>query len=131
MHGIPGPDTVLDEGDIISIDCGAIVDGWHGDAALTVGVGEIAPELAALLEVCETVMWQGLAQAQPGSRLTDISHAVEAIRAQRPAAYGIVEDYGGHGIGTAMHMDPHRAQLRPAPGAARGCARAWPSPSSR
>ena len=62
VHGIPGPDTVLGEGDIISIDCGAIVDGWHGDAAITVGVGEISPELTRLLEVCETALWHG-----PGS----------------------------------------------------------------
>ena len=105
VHGIPRPDTVLAEGDIISIDCGAIVDGWHGDAALTVGVGEIAPELTRLLEVCETALWQGLARAQPGRRLTDISHAVEAsVRGAGP--YGIIEEYVGHGIGSAMHMDP-------------------------
>jgi methionyl aminopeptidase len=105
VHGIPRPDTVLCEGDIISIDCGAIVDGWHGDAALTVGVGEIAPELTRLLEVCETALWRGLAQAQDGHRLTDISHAVEAsVRAAGP--YGIIEDYVGHGIGRAMHMEP-------------------------
>lgn len=105
VHGIPRPDTVLREGDIISIDCGAIVDGWHGDAALTVGVGEIAPELTRLLEVCETALWRGLAQAQAGHRLTDISHAVEAsVRGAGP--YGIIEEYVGHGIGSAMHMEP-------------------------
>jgi methionyl aminopeptidase len=105
VHGIPRPDTVLREGDIISIDCGAIVDGWHGDAALTVGVGEIAPELGRLLDVCETALWRGLAQAQPGHRLTDVSHAVEAsVRAA--GSYGIIEEYVGHGIGTAMHMEP-------------------------
>jgi len=105
VHGIPRPDTVLREGDIISIDCGAIVDGWHGDAACTVGVGDIAPELTRLLEVCETALWRGLAQAQAGHRLTDISHAVEAsVRGAGP--YGIIEEYVGHGIGSAMHMDP-------------------------
>jgi methionyl aminopeptidase len=105
VHGIPRPDKVLHEGDIISIDCGAIVDGWHGDAALTVGVGEVAPERQRLMEVCETALWHGLAQAQAGHRLTDISHAVEeSVRAAGP--YGIVEEYVGHGIGTAMHMDP-------------------------
>jgi methionyl aminopeptidase len=105
VHGIPRPDKVLVEGDIISIDCGAIVDGWHGDAALTAGVGEIAPERARLMQVCETALWHGLAQAQPGHRLTDISHAVEeSVRSAGP--YGIVEEYVGHGIGTAMHMDP-------------------------
>jgi methionyl aminopeptidase len=105
VHGIPGPDTILGEGDIISIDCGAIVDGWHGDAAITVGVGEISPERARLLEVCETALWHGLAQVRAGNRLTDVSHAVEAsVRAAGP--YGIIEEYVGHGIGSAMHMDP-------------------------
>ena len=105
VHGIPRADAVLAEGDIISIDCGAIVDGWHGDAAITVGVGEISPERTRLLEVCETALWQGLAQIRAGNRLTDISHAVEAsVRAAGP--YGIIEEYVGHGIGSAMHMDP-------------------------
>jgi methionyl aminopeptidase len=105
VHGIPGPDTVLGEGDIISIDCGAIVDGWHGDAAITVGVGEISPELTRLLAVCETALWHGLAQVRAGNRLTDVSHAVEAsVRGAGP--YGIIEEYVGHGIGSAMHMDP-------------------------
>jgi methionyl aminopeptidase len=105
VHGIPGPDTVLGEGDIISIDCGAIVDGWHGDAAITVGVGEISPELTRLLQVCETALWHGLAQVRAGNRLTDVSHAVEAsVRGAGP--YGIIEEYVGHGIGSAMHMDP-------------------------
>ncbi len=105
VHGIPRPDRVLRESDIISIDCGAIVDGWHGDAALTVGVGEIAPELTRLLEVCESALWRGLAQAQACRRLTDISHAVEAsVRGAGP--YGIIEEYVGHGIGSAMHMEP-------------------------
>jgi methionyl aminopeptidase len=105
VHGIPRPDAVLHEGDIISIDCGAIVDGWHGDAAITVGVGEISPELTQLLQVCETALWRGLAQVRAGNRLTDISHAVESsVRAAGP--YGIIEEYVGHGIGSAMHMDP-------------------------
>jgi methionyl aminopeptidase len=105
VHGIPHPDTILGDGDILSIDCGAIVDGWHGDAAITVGVGEISPELTRLLQVCETALWQGLAQVRAGNRLTDVSHAVEAsVRAAGP--YGIIEEYVGHGIGSAMHMDP-------------------------
>src|SRR6201995_459879 len=105
VHGIPRPDTVLREGDIISIDCGAIVDGWHGDAAVTVGVGEITPELTRLLEVCETALWRGLAEVPAGPRLPDISPAVEwSVRSAGP--YGIIEDYVGHGIGTAMHMAP-------------------------
>jgi len=105
VHGIPSPARRLAEGDIISIDCGAIVRGWHGDAAVTVGVGAISAEHAALLRTCEAALWQGLARARAGGRLGDISHAVEAsIRQAGP--YGVVEEYTGHGIGTAMHMDP-------------------------
>lgn len=105
VHGIPSRDRVLREGDIISIDCGAIVDGWHGDAALTVGVGEIDPADQALLAACEAALWQGVARAVPDSRLGDISHAVEeSVRAA--GCYGLVREYTGHGIGTAMHMDP-------------------------
>ena len=104
VHGIPGP-RVLREGDIISIDCGAIVDGWHGDAAITVPVGEVRGELTALMEVCEAALWRGLAAAVIDHRLTDVSHAVESyIRAAGP--YGVVEEYVGHGIGSAMHQDP-------------------------
>jgi methionyl aminopeptidase len=104
VHGIPGP-RVLREGDIISIDCGAIVDGWHGDAAITVPVGEVNSKLTALMEVCEGALWRGLAAAVINRRLTDISHAVESyIRAAGP--YGVIEEYVGHGIGSAMHQDP-------------------------
>jgi methionyl aminopeptidase len=105
VHGIPSPARRLNEGDIISIDCGAIVAGWHGDAAVTVGVGAVSAEHAALLAACEAALWQGIAQARPGGRLGDISHAVQASVAQA-GPYGVVEEYTGHGIGTAMHMDP-------------------------
>ncbi len=115
VHGIPSPARRLNEGDIISIDCGAIVGGWHGDAAVTVGVGAISAEHAALLRACEAALWRGLAQARAGGRLGDISHAVEASIAQA-GPYGVVEEYTGHGIGTAMHMDP------PVP----NYGRAWP-----
>jgi methionyl aminopeptidase len=105
VHGIPSQARRLQPGDVISIDCGAIVSGWHADAALTVGVGEISDERRRLLAACERALWHGLAQASPGHRLTDISHAVE--RSARAAGrYGIVEEYVGHGIGTEMHMDP-------------------------
>lgn len=105
VHGIPSRRRVLAEGDIVSIDCGAIVNGWHGDAAVTVPVGEVAPELIELMRVCEKALWRGLAAARLGGRLTDISHAVEtSIREDGP--YGIVEEYVGHGIGTEMHQDP-------------------------
>ncbi|GAA0341212.1 type I methionyl aminopeptidase [Streptomyces blastmyceticus] len=112
VHGIPDTRTVLKDGDIISIDAGAIIDGWHGDAAFTafVGTGH-APELIELSRVTEESMWAGIAAVKNGNRLVDISKAIEGyIRRQpRPATgkYGIIEDYGGHGIGSEMHMDPH------------------------
>jgi methionyl aminopeptidase len=105
VHGIPGGKT-LREGDIISIDCGAIVDGYHGDAAITVPVGEVPAELADLIRVCEESMWRGLAAARLDGRLSDIGHAIEShIRSQ--GTYGIVQEYTGHGIGTEMHQEPH------------------------
>jgi methionyl aminopeptidase len=105
VHGIPHADQVLRPGDVISIDCGAILDGWHGDSALSVGVGEIDPADQAMLEACEASMWAGIAQAVDGHRLGDISHAVEkSVRAA--GNYGLIREYTGHGIGTEMHMDP-------------------------
>ncbi|HUB43249.1 MAG TPA: type I methionyl aminopeptidase [Streptosporangiaceae bacterium] len=117
VHGIPDEAQVLSAGDIISIDCGAIVGGWHGDSALTVSVGQaeagvdLQPsrysqdELDALLAACERALWDGLAQAVPGRRLTDISHAVEQA-ARAAGKYGIIREYTGHFIGSRMHMDP-------------------------
>jgi methionyl aminopeptidase len=105
VHGIPSEARRLEPGDIISIDCGAIVRGWHADAALTVGVGQISDELSRLLGACEQALWHGLAQARAGRRLTDISHAVEQS-ARAAGSYGIIEEYVGHGIGSEMHMDP-------------------------
>ncbi|MGH3376906.1 MAG: type I methionyl aminopeptidase [Actinoallomurus sp.] len=105
VHGIPSPDKVLREGDIISIDCGAIVDGWHGDSAVTVPVGEITPDLQRLIEVCEESMWLGIGTGQVESHLSDIGNAIETYVRGR-GDYGIVEEYVGHGIGTQMHMDP-------------------------
>ncbi|MBQ0986257.1 type I methionyl aminopeptidase [Streptomyces sp. F63] len=112
VHGIPDTATVLRDGDIISIDAGAVVGGWHGDAALTVFVGTgHAPELLELSRVTEESMWAGIAAVRQGNRLVDISKAIEGyIRRQpRPSGgkYGIIQDYGGHGIGSQMHMDPH------------------------
>lgn len=112
VHGIPSSAQVLREGDVISIDCGAIVGGWHGDSAVTIAVGVPAPgaaagaeEIAGLLRACELSMWHGLAQAVPGKRLSDISHAVEQA-ARAAGRYGIIREYTGHGIGTEMHMAP-------------------------
>jgi methionyl aminopeptidase len=114
---------------VVSIDCGAIVAGWHGDAARTVTVGPAPDGAAGLMAACEEAMWQGLAAARPGARLTDISHAIETS-ARAAGRYGIVAEYTGHGIGTEMHMDPP-AQPGLEPGAARCWPRAWRWPSSR
>jgi methionyl aminopeptidase len=104
VHGVPG-DRVLRDGDVVSIDCGAIVEGWHGDAALTVGVGEVSDEAAELIRVTEESLWQGLAAARLGGRVGDISHAVEShVRAA--GSFDVVPDYTGHGIGSAMHQPP-------------------------
>jgi methionyl aminopeptidase len=105
VHGIPG-ERVLASGDLVSIDCGAIVDGWHGDAAITVAVGEVPSEVTELMRVTEEAMWRGIGAARLGGRVTDISHAVEShVRSQ--GGYGILEDYVGHGIGTEMHQPPN------------------------
>ncbi|MBB5116331.1 type I methionyl aminopeptidase [Micromonospora echinospora] len=111
VHAIPSPQQVLREGDLISIDCGAVLDGWHGDAAVTVPVGEVDPALLRMTAVAEDAMWAGIAAAARGAasgkgRLTDISHAVESA-VRKGGRYGIVDGYGGHGIGTEMHQDPH------------------------
>lgn len=111
VHAIPSAQQVLREGDLISLDCGAIVDGWHADAAITVGVGEVAPEVARLATVAADALWAGMAEAARGvrsgtGRLTDISRAIE-MSIRNAGRYGIVDGYGGHGIGTEMHQDPH------------------------
>ena len=105
VHGIPASDQVLREGDLISIDCGAVLDGWHGDSALTLGVGPIDPADQAMLDACEAAMWAGIARAVEGDRLGDISHAVEQS-AGAAGDYGLIREYTGHGIGTEMHMEP-------------------------
>jgi methionyl aminopeptidase len=111
VHAIPGRDQVLREGDLISIDGGAILDGWHGDSAITVPVGEVRPELTRMTRVAEDALWAGITAAARGlrsgrGRLTDISAAIEAS-VRSAGRYGIVRGYGGHGIGTEMHQDPH------------------------
>jgi methionyl aminopeptidase len=104
VHAIPNPRT-LQDGDILSVDFGAIVEGWNGDAAVTIEIGKAIDKQTALSKATELSMWAGLSQAVAGNRLSDISHAVEkTIRNAGP--YGILEEYGGHGIGTKMHMDP-------------------------
>jgi methionyl aminopeptidase len=111
VHAIPRADQVLREGDLISIDAGAILNGWHGDAAVTVAVGEVSAPLRRLTAAAETALWAGIRAAAEGvrsgkGRLTDISRAIE-VSIRSAGRYGIVEGYGGHGIGTEMHQDPH------------------------
>lgn len=103
VHGIPGPE-VLAEGDIVSIDCGAIVDGYHGDAAFTAGVGEIDAEARRLIDVTRAALDAGIAELVPGSRLGDLGAAVQTTVER--AGFFVVRDYVGHGIGTAMHEQP-------------------------
>ena len=104
VHGIPGS-RELRKGDVVSIDCGAIVDGWHGDAAVTVTVGEVAPEVQQLVDDTERALWAGIAAGGVGRRVGDVSQAIE--RSVRSSGdYGIADGYTGHGIGTAMHQAP-------------------------
>ncbi len=115
VHGIPSPAQLLSDGDLVSIDCGAILDGWHGDAAITVEVGAASEQDAALSsalsKACRGALEAGVAAALPFGRLTDISYAVQTAVQEAAArderAYAIVADYGGHGIGSSMHMDPY------------------------
>ena len=110
VHGIPSASEILAPGDLVSIDCGAIVDGWHGDAAITFGVGHLIPADELLSLVTRQAMEAGIAAMRSGNRLTDVSHAIEsATRAagrRHGRQFAIVEGYGGHGIGRQMHMDP-------------------------
>jgi methionyl aminopeptidase len=110
VHGIPSAGEVLAAGDLLSIDCGAIVNGWHGDSAITFGVGTLIPVDEALSRATREAMDAGIAAMLPGNRLTDVSHAIEtethAAETRYDRKFGIVAGYGGHGIGQQMHMDP-------------------------
>lgn len=103
VHGIPG-EQQLREGDIISIDCGAVVQGWHGDAAFTVGVGTISEEAQRLIDVTEQSLHAGIEQMVDGGRIGDIGHAVQTVLER--AGFSVVRDYVGHAIGRAMHERP-------------------------
>lgn len=113
VHGIPNKETILKEGDLVSIDCGATLDGWVGDSAWTFGIGTIADDVRALNEATEWVLYEGMKAMIPGNRLTDVSHALElATRAAEKkfnVRLGIVDGYGGHGIGHEMHEEPYLA----------------------
>lgn len=105
VHGIPG-DRMIMPGDIVSVDCGAVIDGWHGDAAFSVIVDPKDDARQKMLDVCEESMWVGIAAGAMGANLSDIGHAIEKYT-NAQGNYGILREYGGHGIGTAMHMEPH------------------------
>ena len=103
VHGIPGSYR-LEEGDIISIDCGAIIQGWHGDAAFTAAVGQVSEEAAKLIKVTEESLYAGIDQMVDGNRISDIGHAVQTVA--EAAGFSVVREYVGHAIGTAMHEKP-------------------------
>ena len=112
VHGIPNKRKLI-SGDLLSIDFGAIIEGWHGDAAISFGLGEVDPADQKLMDVCEESLWRGIAAGKKGGKLTDISAAVEGyINSQ--GKYGILREYGGHGIGSAMHQEPHILNFGPA-----------------
>ena len=110
VHGIPGPRSLV-EGELLSIDCGAVLDGWHGDAAVTVPVGECAQDVLALSHVTQQALQAAVGACRPGGRLSDVGHAVEQV--VRPHGYSLLEGYTGHGIGTAMHEPPDVPNLAP------------------
>jgi methionyl aminopeptidase len=105
VHGIPG-DRVLADGDLVSVDFGVSLAGWHGDSAVSVVVGTGSPEASALSEATRQAMWDGIAAARIGGHVGDIAHAVESSVRAQGRRYGIVAEYTGHGIGTAMHQPP-------------------------
>ena len=110
VHGIPGPRVIAD-GDVVSIDCGAIVRGYHADAALTVCVGEVPERVAEMVAVCATALDRGIAAVVGGGRLSDIGAAIESYA--RPFGFGLVEEYTGHGIGRSLHEDPAVPNVAP------------------
>src|SRR5258708_38211580 len=104
VHGIPNPERILNEGDIISLDFGVFYQGFVGDAAITVGVGEISPEAKRLLQVTNESLLQGIRQAKAGDRLSDVSHAIQ-VHAEK-YGFAVVRQYVGHGVGRKMHEPP-------------------------
>jgi methionyl aminopeptidase len=109
VHGIPG-ERIIRQGQVVSIDAGAIVDGWHGDAARTFYVGTPPPEIAQLIDATRTAMEAGIAAAVPGNHIEDISAAVEDVA--RPFRLGVIRQFVGHGIGTQMHEEPQVPNYR-------------------
>ncbi len=112
VHGIPSDQVVLEEGDILSIDCGAIIEGWHGDAAVTIPVGDVDDESKRLIEVTRASLEAAIDLVVEGSRLGDVGAAVEDVAVG--AGFTVVREYVGHGIGTAMHEEPQVPNYGPA-----------------
>ena len=107
VHGIPDEKRFINDGDLVSVDCGAIIDGWHGDAALTIGVGNVKAEHQKLSNITKEALQVGINAALPGKHIGDIGFAIEKfVRSHQDLQIGILEDYVGHGIGTEMHMPP-------------------------
>jgi methionyl aminopeptidase len=106
VHGIPSPKRILREGDLLSLDFGAIWEGYHSDSAVTLFVGGQAPseDASRLVKATEDCLYAAIEAVQPGGRLSDIGHTIESLAS--PAGFGIVREYGGHGIGRSMHEDP-------------------------
>ena len=106
VHGIPSRHRVLREGDLLSLDVGAVYEGYHGDSAVSVFVGGRAPseDVARLAKVTEASLYEGIAALQPGGRISDVGSAVQSV--VEPAGYSLVREYGGHGVGRALHEDP-------------------------
>src|SRR5438874_3467278 len=111
VHGIPG-DYRLEDGDVLSLDCGAIIDGYHGDAAVTIPVGQVSEDASRLMKITEESLQAAIAEIRDGNRLSDIGHAVQTVA--EGAGYSVVREYVGHGIGTAMHEEPQIPNYGPA-----------------
>ena len=128
VHGIPG-DYVLEEGDIMSIDCGAIIEGYHGDAAFTMADRRgVARGGQRLIEVTERSLWAGIEQLRDGNRLHEVGRAVQDVA--EAAGFSVVREYVGHAIGTAMHEEPQVPNYWPGHGGPDAQGREWSSPSS-
>src|SRR5262245_41336993 len=104
VHGIPSPKRILKSGDVVGLDFGVIYDGYYGDSAMTVPIGEIPPAVATLLKVTEQSLYKGIEQAKPGNYISDISAAIQACAEEHH--FGIVKEFCGHGIGRSLHEDP-------------------------